>query len=262
MASERDKLVLLSRVAEQADRYEDMLTFMDEVALNASEGLTVEERKLLSNAYKTMTGNLRRGWRSLVAIETREANKTVSPVLPLIRRSKTDILDRLRAYCHRILEHVELRLLPAATTAESKVFYHKINGDYQRYLAESATGDHRITLVSKALESYKTAWHIADSQLPATDPTRLGLALNFSVFYFELLESPDRACHLAKYAFDTALESLDDLPEDDAADSIHILQLLKDNLSLWLQQMEIFPPEEEQKDSDPEQTLDPKKVAS
>jgi 14-3-3 protein epsilon len=114
------------------------------------------------------------------------------------------------------------------------------NGDYQRYLAESAEGETRSALVEKSLESYKTAWEIAVSKLPATDPTRLGLALNFSVFYFELLESPDRACHLAKHAFDTALETLDDLPEDDAADSIHILQLLKDNLSLWLEQMEIF----------------------
>lgn len=114
------------------------------------------------------------------------------------------------------------------------------NGDYQRYLAESAANETRSALVEKSRESYKAAWEIAVSQLPETDATRLGLALNFSVFYFELLESPDRACHLAKYAFDSALEKLDELPEDEAADSIHILQLLKDNLSLWLGQMETF----------------------
>ena len=39
---------------------------------------------------------------------------------------------------------------------------------------------------------------IAKSKMPTTHPIRLGLALNFSVFYYEILNSPDRACHLAK----------------------------------------------------------------
>lgn len=39
---------------------------------------------------------------------------------------------------------------------------------------------------------------IANSELAPTHPIRLGLALNFSVFYYEILNSPDRACSLAK----------------------------------------------------------------
>lgn len=61
----------------------------------------------------------------------------------------------------------------------------------------------------------------------------MGLALNFSVFYYEILNSPDRACHLAKQAFDDAIAELDSLSEESYKDSTLIMQLLRDNLTLW-----------------------------
>ena len=69
--------------------------------------------------------------------------------------------------------------------------------------------------------------------LAPTHPIRLGLALNFSVFYYEVLSSPDRACHLAKQAFDDAIAELDTLSEESYKDSTLIMQLLRDNLTLW-----------------------------
>jgi 14-3-3 protein epsilon len=69
--------------------------------------------------------------------------------------------------------------------------------------------------------------------LTPTHPIRLGLALNFSVFYYEILNSPDRACHLAKQAFDDAIAELDSLSEESYRDSTLIMQLLRDNLTLW-----------------------------
>ena len=73
-----------------------------------------------------------------------------------------------------------------------------MQGDYHRYLAEFQTADTRKESAAKALEAYASASTIANSDLPPTHPIRLGLALNFSVFYYEILNSPDRACHLAK----------------------------------------------------------------
>lgn len=79
---------------------------------------------------------------------------------------------------------------------------------------------------------------IANSELASTHPIRLGLALNFSVFYYEILNSPDRACNLAKQAFDEAIAELDTLGEDSYKDSTLIMQLLRDNLTLWTSDMQ------------------------
>lgn len=100
-------------------------------------------------------------------------------------------------------------------------------------MAEFQTGDVRKESASKALEAYSSASTIANQDLPPTHPIRLGLALNFSVFYYEILNSPDRACHLAKQAFDDAIAELDTLSEDSYKDSTLIMQLLRDNLTLW-----------------------------
>ena len=64
------------------------------------------------------------------------------------------------------------------------------------------------------------------------------MALNFSVFYYEILNSPDRACRLAKAAFDDAIADLDTLSEESYKDSTLIMQLLRDNLTLWTSDMQ------------------------
>ena len=124
-------------------------------------------------------------------------------------------------------------------------------GDYHRYLAEFASGEKRKTAATAAHEAYKVrisdtprqsreranalqnATDVAQTELTPTHPIRLGLALNFSVFYYEILNSPDRACHLAKQAFDDAIAELDSLSEESYRDSTLIMQLLRDNLTLW-----------------------------
>ncbi|GAA5945637.1 hypothetical protein JCM21900_004668, partial [Sporobolomyces salmonicolor] len=84
----------------------------------------------------------------------------------------------------------------------------------------------------------KAASTIASTELPPTHPIRLGLALNFSVFYYEILNSPDKACSLAKLAFDDAIAELDTLSEESYKDSTLIMQLLRDNLTLWTSDVE------------------------
>ena len=81
--------------------------------------------------------------------------------------------------------------------------------------------------------SYKEAMNVAKSELLVTHPIRLGLALNFSVFYYEVLNNPEEACKMARQAFEDAIAELDNVSEDSYKDSTLIMQLLRDNLTLW-----------------------------
>jgi 14-3-3 protein epsilon len=110
-----------------------------------------------------------------------------------------------------------------------------MKGDYHRYFAEIDAGE---VQKNDALGAYREASKIAHESLAPTHPIRLGLALNFSVFYNEILKNPEQGCSLAKTAFDEAVTELDSLDEDSYKESTLIMQLLRDNLTLWTEDMQ------------------------
>ena len=93
---------------------------------------------------------------------------------------------------------LDSHLIPKSTAADSKVFYLKMKGDYFRYLAEVANAEERTGIVQSSHDAYQAAFEISKTDMPPTHPIRLGLALNFSVFHYEIQNSPERACFLAK----------------------------------------------------------------
>ncbi|EER42730.1 3 protein epsilon [Histoplasma capsulatum H143] len=222
----------LARLCEQAERYDEMVTYMKEVA-NLGGELTVDERNLLSVAYKNVVGTRRASWRIISSIEQKEDSKGSEKHVAIISQYRQKIEAELERVCQDVLDVLDQSLIPKAESGESKVFYHKMKGDYHRYLAEFASGNKRKVAATAAHEAYKNATDVAQTELTPTHPIRLGLALNFSVFYYEILNSPDRACHLAKQAFDDAIAELDSLSEESYRDSTLIMQLLRDNLTLW-----------------------------
>jgi len=235
--ADRDIQVYKAKLAEQAERYDEMVESMKKVAALDVE-LTVEERNLLSVAYKNVIGARRASWRIISSIEQKEENKGSEEKVDMIRKYRNTVEDELKDICGDILQVLDKHLIPAATQGESKVFYYKMKGDYHRYLAEFATGNDRKEAAENSLVAYKAASDIAMTELTPTHPIRLGLALNFSVFYYEILNSPDSACRLAKAAFDDAIAELDTLNEESYKDSTLIMQLLRDNLTLWTSDMQ------------------------
>jgi len=231
MQTEREKNIYLARLAEQAERYDEMADAMKKVA-NEDTELSVEERNLLSVAYKNVVGSRRASLRILGSIEQREESKGKEEHLKKVREYKNKVEDELSRICDDILNVIDQHLIPASSKNDSKVFYHKMKGDYYRYLAESASGETRTKAGNNAKDAYQTATEIAKDLTP-TDPIRLGLALNFSVFYYEIIQSHENAISLAKTAFDNAVEQLENISDDTYKDSTLIMQLLRDNITLW-----------------------------
>ena len=119
-----------------------------------------------------------------------------------------------------------------ASDDESKAFYLKMIGDYYRYMAESVTGDKLAEVAEKALEFYNKA-QVEAEKLPVYNSIRLGLALNFSVFHYEVKNNSTKACEIAQRALDAAKEDIDNIDNEAAKDALSIVELLRENLDLW-----------------------------
>ena len=165
-------------------------------------------------------------------IESKEKDKESTKAM-LAQRFRKCIEEELDKVCNEVLGLLETYLIPHAKSDESKVFYQKMCGDYFRYRAEYTDEAMKESVQKHAEEAYEQAMKTAEDKMAPTHPNRLGLALNFSVFYYEIQNAPDKACHLAKQAFDDAIAELDSLDSDAYKDSTLIMQLLRDNLTLW-----------------------------
>ncbi|CAL1575089.1 unnamed protein product [Knipowitschia caucasica] len=232
---ELEELIHKAKLAEQAERYDDMAEFMKTVT-EKSEELTTEQRNLLSVAYKNVVGARRSSWRVLTSIGTKTDAKDSKK--PLVKEYQEKVEEELKTICNTVLELLDKHLIPKAEEnldkcAESYVFYLKMKGDYFRYLAEVASDADKPETTINSRNAYEAALICCKEKMPSTHPIRLGLALNFSVFYYEILSTPKEACRLAKEAFDDAIAELDRLSEDSYKDSTLIMQLLRDNLTLW-----------------------------
>jgi len=232
-------LEALSQAAEAAERYEDMLKIMEALVkrkIQSNAELTADQRNLLSVAYKNVVGAKRSSWRML-------SEESQFDDAALVGKYKKRVETELDATCNEILGILQELAkqnkdrLDAEEDEETKkkleecqVFYLKMIGDYYRYLTEAFPDDKYKSLCNSY---YEDAMKIATKTLEATHPTRLGLALNYSVCHYEILDQSKEACSLAKKAFDDAIEKLDSLNDVSYRDSTLIMQLLRDNLTIW-----------------------------
>jgi len=235
--ADRDKNVYFAKLAEQAERYDEMAEYMEKVG-NAGGELSVEERNLLSVAYKNAVGSRRAAWRIITSVEQKEKSKGNEEQAKYAKEYCGKVEAELQKICGAILELLEKNLIPKASSGESKVFYEKMKADYYRYIAEFTVGKEREDASEKARRAYEAAKDVAEKDLAVTHPIRLGLILNYSVFQYEVLQSPDEACKMARTAFEDAIAELDNVAEDSYKDSTLIMQLLRDNLTLWTSDQE------------------------
>lgn len=240
--AEKEEQVQRAKLAEQAERYDDMASAMKKVTESGAE-LTNEERNLLSVAYKNVVGARRSSWRVISSIEQKTEGSERKQAMAREYREKIE--KELRDICLDVLSLLDKFLIPKASNPESKVFYLKMKGDYYRYLAEVATGDERSKFSDDSERAYQEAFEIARAQMIPTHPIRLGLALNilkneiaFNIFNIatkkgfkhDRINKQEYACKLAKEEYGAAIAELDSLDVKSYNDSILIVRQLADNL--------------------------------
>lgn len=230
----KDELILLSKMAEQSERYEEMIDFVRHFISKVTSELTVEERNILSVAFKNVVGNRRTAWRVLNSIEQKEARRGNEENKARAANYKEKVEAELRSFCREILRVIDNDLIPKTTSDEGKVFFIKMKGDYYRYICEFAQGQYKDENSKSAQEAYQQALTLAESSLDSTHPSRIGLALNYSVFNYEILNQQADAIKIAQKAFDEGIANLENLTDEQAyKESTMILQLIRDNISLW-----------------------------
>ena len=221
--------IFMARVAEQAERFDDMVSYLQEVVKVKSEDFTTEERNLLSVGFKNQIGSKRTAIRTISAIEQNPKYQKFNDGLSAYKKK---IEGELYDQCLNIVQIVKDQCMAQAATDETKAFFYKMIGDYYRYVAECASPDKLESVKQGALENYQLASDTS-KQLNACNPIRLGLALNFSVFHYEVMNNHKEACTLGEQALSDALEKIDDVDEETFRDAKSIIELLKENLSLW-----------------------------
>ena len=228
-----EEKIFLARVAEQAERFEDMVDFLESVLKEKNGGVNPDERNLLSVAFKNLISSKRAACRTISAIEQ---NPKYSKFNAALLEYKGKIEDQLMADCQKIIDMINANVLNSGScNDEAKAFFVKMVGDYYRYIAENAKDAVLEDVKGKAKKAYEDANAI---DLPACNPIKLGLALNFSVFNYEVLKDHAKACELADGALQQALDKIDELEEDDFRDAKSIIELLKENLTLWKEEEE------------------------
>lgn len=227
-----EKSILLARVAERAERYDEMADYMKE-RVNKGGALNNEERDMFSAAFKGSLNGRRMAVRTAKMREDQEQAVGNATNANLASGYRSKVEAELQKVCEDVINLLKSRLVLTADSAEAKVFYLKMQGDYYRYMSEFTSGDHRSRATEEARQAYTAAVAEAEANLPTTHPVRLGLALNFAVFQHEVLGDTANAIAGAKKALQDASTDAAQMPEESQRDAMITMQLLGDNLALW-----------------------------
>lgn len=231
----REEYIYLAKLYEKAERFNDMVKFINKF-IEMNPELSHEERIILSAGYKNVISSKRSSWR-LVNTLIKKEDKSNTQAISYLNEEKSIIEKEIEEICKMIQNIIDKYLIPNAKDSESKVFYLKLKGDYFRYVAEYSIGKEFNAACDSADKAYREAYEIAEKDLPIVNTTRLGVSLNFSIFYYEVRGLKEEGCIIAKNAFNEAMKILDDLERVKAKDSLLLIQLLKENLILWENEM-------------------------
>ena len=229
--NEMEELSALAYVAEIAERYEDASKYIEELIKKKKDDLTKEEKDIFYNSNKYIINSKRCSLRSTNLLEEKE-KKHSSQYISIVENFKNILESEIIEVCKNIINLINNYLLKKTLIDESKVFYLKMKGDYCRYLCEILNLNENQNYIDESEKSYKEANDLAQN-FPWINPVRLGLSLNYSVFYYEIKKNVNQAIKIAKEAIKGVKKQNDKIKEDEDKDALLTLQTLKENILIW-----------------------------
>ena len=237
----RDELVFLTKIFDRCENYEDAIeTSLSFIKMKPI--LSSDERLTFSNAFKNLLimkrnslkylEDLFKKERKCKGLTEKEAEENIKNC-EYLDEIIIKVEDESHSLIGLMLEILDEMLIPNSKKPEAQVFYLKLKADYFRYKAEISRGDDKEIAIDLAEHAYNDAYLMSEEQLPITSITRVGLAVNFSIFYYEHKSMLDEAIMIARSCFDDAIKSVDDIEPEKAKDYILLVHLLKENVIFW-----------------------------
>jgi 14-3-3 protein epsilon len=236
MADEREGIFYYLRilysnpnhVQRMEEQEENIASIKRAIVLNPV--LSPEERQLLSVTYKNAISSRRSAIKcSTLIIEASQGR-------PMVRLTdfQRQVRTELREISLDLIRLIDVSLLPVSDLPEPRLFYEKMKADYYRYICESDKESADFETYSRqATAAYETALEVARNDFASTSPSYLGLALNYSVFLYEILQHQNDAIAFAEKVYSETVDLLDSMEESAYSDTTMILQLLRDNFTGW-----------------------------
>lgn len=229
--NEMEELSSLAQVAEIAERFEDAAKYMEDLIKKKKEDLTKEEKNIFYNSNKYIINSKRCALRTTNILEEKE-KKHSTQYIPIVTNYKNILESEINDISKNIINIINNYLLKKTLSDESKVFYLKMKADYCRYICEIINTNENQIYVEESEKCYKEANDLVQN-FPWTNPIRLGLSLNYSVFYYEIKKNVNQAIKIAKEAIKGAKKQFDKIKEEEDKDGGVTLQTLKENVLLW-----------------------------
>ena len=233
---EQKDYLFLIKLFRTTENYNDMVKAMNKyIELNPK--LSKEERKLLCDAYKNIVSDKRNSLHILLNLSQKDDSKQPNRTkeISIIKEKITIELKSIFQQVHSMLDKY---LIPNAQDNESKILYMKLKADYYRYHCEFAEGDEFEEISNKTRNLYKEALDLAEKDLPLYNEIRLGLVLNYSVFEYDIMDNKNDAFDMASKIYGDIMKILDDVEKKRASENLLLVQMIKENINNWSNEIE------------------------
>jgi 14-3-3 protein epsilon len=232
MTLSQEMIFYLARVADKLDRPSDVVKWMNQL-IGLRARLNADERNLWASGYRRQVNSARELIRAIEAHLQDTVGYREALMPPMIEAELQRYRRELESHCLASIHQIETVLLPDASDAVGGAFYHKMAGDFYRYLAEASTARQRAQWAERAEQTYRAALALARREIARSHPLYLEIAVNFAVCLYDLCGDHKAAIRFAEQAFNDAVKTIDALPPQAHDEATSLMQLLRENLTQW-----------------------------